>query len=227
MRAILLFIIMLITLQVNAQTLGYHRYDGTYVKPDYRPYSDGYTYDNRYSNEISAIKKRNISEKYSIVQREISTEQYITRSLYTQPSRTYNSSYSYYPVYSDISTLRSGDYSDSKYSTSNNYPSYSNNSKLKNIVHSNSKNSPYYVAVRSLNIRSGPSTGHKLLGDLNYGESVNIVESYANGWKKIHYTHYDAKSYSFITKYGYVSGSYLSSSKPNKNYNYSRNKNKK
>ena len=227
MRAILLFIIMLITLQVNAQTLGYHRYDGTYVRPDYRPYSDGYNYANSYSNENFATKKRNISEKYSIVQREISTEQYITRSLYTQSSRTYNPSYSYYPAYSDISTLRSGDHSNSKYSTSNNYPSYSNNSKLKNRVQSDSKNSTYYVAVRSLNIRSGPSSGYKLLGDLNYGESVNIVESYANGWKKIHYTHYDAKSYTFITKYGYVSGSYLSASKPQNRYAYSRNKYKK
>ena len=199
MKAILLFTIMLITLQVNAQvgTLGYHRYDGTYVSPEYRPYSDGQTYDNWYNDESSTTKRRDISARYSDDYRERSTEQRTTRPEYTQPARTNNSSYDY-------------------------YPSNSNNSKLTNRDYTNSKQSTYYVTVRSLNIRSGPSTKHQLLGDLYYGESVDIVESYANGWKKIKYTSYDSRTYSFNTKYGYVSGSYLSTSKPYERYNDTR-----
>jgi|GEM_PF-1940487 len=199
MKAILLFLIMLITIQVNAQvgTLGYHRYDGTYVSPEYRPYSDEHTYDNWYSDERSTTKKRTISASSYDDYRERSTVRNTTRYTYSQPARTNNSSYS-------------------------NYPSYSDNSKLKNRDYPDSKNSTYYVTVRSLNIRSGPSVNHQLLGDLLYGESVNIVESYANGWEKIKYTSYDPYTYSFKTKYGYVSGSYLSTSKPYERYNDAR-----
>ena len=84
----------------------------------------------------------------------------------------------------------------------------------------NSKYSIYYVISKSLNIYLGPSSNHKLIGTLNYGESVTVLDSYTNGWSKIQYLYYNESSSSFRTKTGYITGNYLSASKPNDNYDY-------
>lgn len=68
------------------------------------------------------------------------------------------------------------------------------------------------VTANTLNVRSGPSTNYSVIGSVTYADDVDVIESYANGWKKIQYTYYDINSYSLKTKLGYVSGSYLSSS---------------
>ena len=201
MKAILLFIVMLITLQVNAQVnnLGYHRYDGSYARPDYRAYSDGYSYDSWCCNENSITTSRSISSRYSDdYYRRSNPVRSTIQSSYTQPSRSYSTYHDYYPPYSNITESANRNYYDSRYST-------------------------YFVAARSLNVRSGPSSGYDLIGELYYGENVSVVESCANGWKKIQYTCYDMNTNSFITKLGYVSGSYLSTAKPHERYSDTRN----
>ena len=66
------------------------------------------------------------------------------------------------------------------------------------------------VKVHDLNIRAGSSTKHKVLGKLNKGDKVTVVQTLSNGWVKIEYK----------GGFGYVSnvkGAYLqevSSSKP-------------
>ena len=75
--------------------------------------------------------------------------------------------------------------------------------------------STYYVTAKSLNVRSGPSTNYSVISSLSYANNVKVVESYSNGWKKIQYSYLDWHSYSYKTKTGYVSGSYLSTYNPN------------
>ncbi|WP_155484896.1 N-acetylglucosaminidase, partial [Paraclostridium sordellii] len=55
------------------------------------------------------------------------------------------------------------------------------------------------VAATSLNVRSGPSTGHGIIGSLKNNEKVEVI-SESNGWSKIKYN----------GKEGYVSSTYLS-----------------
>ena len=54
------------------------------------------------------------------------------------------------------------------------------------------------VAATSLNVRSGPSTGHGIIGSLKNNEKVEVI-SESNGWSKIKYN----------GKEGYVSSTYL------------------
>jgi len=105
--------------------------------------------------------------------------------------------------------------SNTSYTYYNNYPS--------NKYYNDSKYSTHYVTTESLNVRSGPSSKHKLVGTLSYAESVSVIDSYSNGWKKIQYSHFDTYSSSFRTKYGYVAGNYLSKSKPYSNYDFTYN----
>ena len=57
------------------------------------------------------------------------------------------------------------------------------------------------VAATSLNVRSGPSTGHGIIGSLKNNEKVEVI-SESNGWSKIKYN----------GKEGYVSSTYLKNS---------------
>ncbi|CEQ12222.1 mannosyl-glycoprotein endo-beta-N-acetylglucosamidase [[Clostridium] sordellii] len=57
------------------------------------------------------------------------------------------------------------------------------------------------VAATSLNVRSGPSTGHGIIGSLKNNEKVEVI-SESNGWSKIKYNE----------KEGYVSSTYLKDS---------------
>ncbi len=57
------------------------------------------------------------------------------------------------------------------------------------------------VAATSLNVRSGPSTGHGIIGSLKNNEKVEVI-SESNGWSKIKYN----------GKEGYVSSTYLKDS---------------
>ncbi|WP_338658213.1 SH3 domain-containing protein [Paraclostridium sordellii] len=57
------------------------------------------------------------------------------------------------------------------------------------------------VVATSLNVRSGPSTGHGIIGSLNNNEKVEVI-SESNGWSKIKYN----------GKEGYVSSTYLKDS---------------
>ena len=77
----------------------------------------------------------------------------------------------------------------------------------------------YFVSTKSLNVRSGPSSDYQLIYTLPYGESVTVIESYSNGWKKVQYTYYDSYSYSTRTGTGFVAGNYLSISNPYSSYN--------
>ncbi|EPZ58182.1 beta- N-acetylglucosaminidase [Paraclostridium sordellii] len=54
------------------------------------------------------------------------------------------------------------------------------------------------VSATSLNVRSGPSTGHGIIGSLKNNEKVEVI-SESNGWSKIKYN----------GKEGYVSSTYL------------------
>ena len=60
------------------------------------------------------------------------------------------------------------------------------------------------VTATSLNVRSGPSTSHQVLGYVHKGDAV-IVLSSANGWSRILYRG---------TKLGYVSNNYLTTAYP-------------
>ena len=198
MKAFLLLIVLfVVTLQVSAQErrLGYHRYDGTYVEPQYRTFSDGYVYDSWCCNENAVIKQRSITKRYYDTNR---SPRRASIKSYTYPSRKYNSYNNYY----------SNRYSNSnRYNTSGRYYYDSNYSR-------------YYVNTQSLNVRSGPSSTYELLGTLSYAESVTVLDTYTNGWTKIQYSFFDPYSSSFNTRYGYVAGNYLSTSKPNANYSY-------
>ncbi len=57
------------------------------------------------------------------------------------------------------------------------------------------------VVATSLNVRSGPSTGHGIIGSLKNNERVEVI-SESNGWSKIKYN----------GKEGYVSSTYLKDS---------------
>ena len=179
MRTVLLFIIMIITLQVNAQV--YRHNDGVNTRSIYRTYSDGYIYDNwRYTGH-STTRKNDISTNRSNAYWEREAKRSLIKSVYSHPSNSY---------------------------------SYSNNN------YTDSKYSKYYVTTESLNVRSSTSSNSTLIGTLLWGENVNVIESYSNGWKKIKYTSYDSYTHSFKTRYGYVAGNYLSEINPNERYNY-------
>ncbi|MEQ9304262.1 MAG: SH3 domain-containing protein [Marinoscillum sp.] len=79
----------------------------------------------------------------------------------------------------------------------------------------------YYVTANSLNVRSGPSTSYSVTSSLSKADNVTVLETYTNGWKKIRFSYLDRNSFSFETKTGYVSGSYLSTSHPYLNDSYS------
>lgn len=122
--------------------------------------------------------------------------------------------------------------SSSSNSSTYNYPSttYSTPSNSSYNNSSSSYYSNYYVTASSLNVRSGPSSSYTVVGSLSKSDNVKVIESYSNGWKKVQYSYYDFDSYSYRTMTGYVSGSYLSTSKPYfndsySNYNYSYNNN--
>lgn len=120
--------------------------------------------------------------------------------------------------------------SSSSSSSTYSYPSttYSTPSNSSYNSSSSSYYSSYYVTASSLNVRSGPSSNYTVVGSLSKADNVKVIESYSNGWKKVQYSYYDFDSYSYRTKTGYVSGSYLSTSNPYfndsySNYNYSYN----
>lgn len=122
--------------------------------------------------------------------------------------------------------------SSSSRTSSNSYPSTTYSAPPSKSYNSTSKlyYSSYYVTANSLNVRSGPSANYTVVGSLSKADNVKIVDSYPNGWKKVQYSYYDFNSYSYQTKTGYVSGSYLSTSNPYFNesystYNYSYNTN--
>ena len=100
MKATVLFIFMVAaTLQVSAQAnrLGYHRYDGTYVEPRYSSFSDGYIYDSWCCTENTSYKKSAIPKRYSYTNRKSNPERVARRSVYSYPSRTSYSNYYNYP----------------------------------------------------------------------------------------------------------------------------------
>lgn len=120
--------------------------------------------------------------------------------------------------------------SSSSNSSTYSYPSTTYSTPSNNSYNSSSSSyySSYYVTATSLNVRSGPSSSYTVVGSLSKADNVKVIESYSNGWKKVQYNYYDFGSYSYRTKTGYVSGSYLSTSNPYfsdsySNYNYSYN----
>jgi len=58
----------------------------------------------------------------------------------------------------------------------------------------------YYCTTNALNVRAGPSTGHKIVGSMSLGASCCVV-SISNGWAK-------------LSNGNYVSSSYISKTKP-------------
>lgn len=122
--------------------------------------------------------------------------------------------------------------SSSSSSSSYSYPSstYSTPSSSSYNSTNTSYYSSYYVTANSLNVRSGPSVNYTVVGSLSKADNVKVIDSYSNGWRKVQYSYYDFDSYSYKTRTGYVSGSYLSTSNPYfndsyLNYNYSNNTN--
>jgi hypothetical protein len=94
--------------------------------------------------------------------------------------------------------------------------SYPSNNSYTN--YSNSSYSTHYVTAKFLNVRSGPSADHNVIDTLSFATTISVIDSYSNGWKKIQYSYFDINSYSLKTRYGYVSGNYLSMSNPNSNF---------
>jgi len=89
--------------------------------------------------------------------------------------------------------------------------SYTNNYTL-----NNSTGSVYYIARSNVNIRSGPSTSNSIITTLTYSDIVHVVETQNDyPWYRVYLTYYDDLSKTFKTSYGYVYGTYLSSSNPN------------
>lgn len=68
-----------------------------------------------------------------------------------------------------------------------------------------------YNVGNTLNVRKGPSTGDTILGKLNYGEKVEIVDSSNFSWHKINYD----------GGYGYVHKDYITFTKPSSSFPHS------
>ena len=99
--------------------------------------------------------------------------------------------------------------------------SYPSTSSGNSSYSSNYTSTSYYVTANSLNVRSGPSTSYSVIGSLSKADNVTVIDTYTNGWKKVRFSYLDRNSFSFETKTGYVSGSYLSTSHPYFNDSYS------
>jgi len=65
----------------------------------------------------------------------------------------------------------------------------------------------YYVTVSSLNVRSGDGTSYGILGSIAEDKTVKVTGKTSNGWYQ----------FDFNGKKGYVSGSYLTTTKPSTN----------
>jgi len=194
-----LLLMLAFILQVNAQVKvkGYYRKDGTYVQPHYRSKPDGNPYNNwSYPGNTNPYTGKTATGN---------PDTYL-KNYYNRSGTNSSNNSNYYP---NSSTTSSYD----RYNNSTTYNRYSNSSYYGS---SNNSSSTYYVTVKSLNIRSGTSTNYSIIGTLSYADNVTVIESYANGWKKIQYSYFDEYSYTWRTKTGYVSGYYLSVFNPTK-----------
>ncbi|WP_291908775.1 SH3 domain-containing protein [Chitinophaga sp. CB10] len=70
--------------------------------------------------------------------------------------------------------------------------------------------SKYFVKSAQLNVRSGPSVDDGIISTINYGEAVNVVATSSYPWYWIKLTYYEPAQGSFVTRYGYVHASGLS-----------------
>ena len=215
MKAVLLFIIGAFALQVSAQVRvpGYHRSDGPYVIPYYRSYSDGYVYDNwRYENVRKENVRRSAPYNNTYVKRTAIRENSARRATINNIKHS---------AIKDKNIRRSTIRSTYSYpSNSYTYPAYNSAYTYINNSYSSSK---YYVTSNFLNVRSGTSSKYTLTGTVYFGESVNVIEVYSNGWMQIQYSAYDNFSSSYVNKYGYVAGNYLSPINPRERTTYTYN----
>ena len=199
MKAILFLIFGAFALQVSAQ--GYHRSDGSYVIPNYRSYSDGYVYDTWYYIGYENVRRNNLrsSDSYNnhYIQREVIRDNRVRPATVRE--------YNLRRTAINDKNIRRTTIRSAYYPPSNTYSSYYNTYPY---------NNNYYVTSEFLNVRSGASSNHSHIGTIYFGEGVNVLETYANGWMRIQYSGYDNFSSSYVNKYGYVAGNYLSPTNP-------------
>jgi hypothetical protein len=188
LRIFTIILTLLISLQLNAQVKvkGYYRKNGTYVKPHYRSSPDS----NPYNNYSFPGNTNPYTGKKATGNPDTYLDNYYNKSTTkSSPRSTYSSE------------------SNSNYNRTYNTEKYSySEPKINKVSYTTN-----YVNAISLNVRSGPSTDYSKTSSISYANEVRIIKTYSNGWKKIEYKD---NSYYPVTKIGYVSGNYISASKP-------------
>ncbi|CEG28358.1 SH3 domain-containing protein [Bacillus sp. B-jedd] len=70
------------------------------------------------------------------------------------------------------------------------------------VTSSSTASTTYRVTASALNVRTGPGTKHKKIGQLKNGAIVKVIKKESNGWYRINYN----------GKTGFVSGQYITTS---------------
>lgn len=223
MKTLLVIFTIMFTLTANGQVhvRGYTRSNGTYVAPHVRssPNStptDNYSYPgntNPYTGKTATGNPDTYEKKSTNTSNSNSSDvwvdgyykkdgTYVTGHWRSAPNETATDNYSY-PGNTNPYTGKTATGNPETY--------------LK--VHSGNE-STYYVKSNNLNIRSGPSTNCSVLTSLSYGDDVDVLEFTNTNWKKVKFSYYDINSQTTRSTIGYVYSSYLSSSNPIYDSNY-------
>lgn len=195
-KAFTLIIFLVISVNVFAQVKvrGYTRSNGTYVQPHYRSNPDG----NPYNNWSYPGNTNPYTGKVATGDPSTYLKNYFNNNEKGQ-SQYSNSSNQFYLPYTNTENTRT--------SQTKNSDDIDIIDLLRNSLSSNN----YSVSVSSLNMRGGPSTAYPVIRSLSYNESVTVIESYTNGWKKVKYNTYNNLGYP-SSVIGFVAGNYISNS---------------
>ncbi|GAA0707330.1 hypothetical protein GCM10008904_16460 [Paraclostridium ghonii] len=79
--------------------------------------------------------------------------------------------------------------------------------QIKELFSKNTNKIMYVANEETVNVRSGPSINFQKVGELKKGQEIEVIQMLDNGWAKI----------VFNGKEAYISGSYLSNTKPDDN----------
>ena len=232
MKTLIVFFVIVysLTLECQVHVSGYTKSNGTYVAPYTRSSPNSTATDNySYPGNTNPYTGKTASGN---------TDTYIN-NLYNGNSTSKSSDVWVNGYYRSDGTYVNGYYRSApngnpydNYSYPGNTNPYTGktatgnpNTYLKNYSgNSNSSYSTtYYVRTNSLNLRSGPSKNFPVIGSLNYGNDVQVIEKVNSLWTKVNITYYD--NYTLKTKIGYVYSDYLTSNNPSSNLNYSSNSN--
>jgi hypothetical protein len=209
MKTIILIVFLVLTVNIFAQVKvrGYYRSNGTYVKPHYRSNPDGNPYNNwsypgnknPYTGKVATGNPSTYLKNY------FNDNERTTTNNQTQYSSASNSIYLPNNINENSATRQT---------------TYSNGSNIIDLLREHISNKNYTVNVKSLNMRSGPSTSYPIFRSLSYNDNLTVIESYTNGWKKVEYKTYGNNGFS-SSIIGFVSGNYISNSNLGfNNYSY-------